>query len=78
MIDELSLGLAPLVVDNLLTLIDAINSQGTTVLLVEQDVRVALEHADRGYVLETGRIVKSGPAAALSDDPAIKQAYLGL
>jgi branched-chain amino acid transport system ATP-binding protein len=78
MIDELSLGLAPLVVDNLLTLIDAINRQGTTVLLVEQDVQVALEHADRAYVLETGRIVKSGPAAELRDDPAIKQAYLGL
>jgi branched-chain amino acid transport system ATP-binding protein len=78
MIDELSLGLAPLVVDNLITLIGTINRQGTTVLLVEQDVQVALEHADRGYVLETGRIVKSGPAAKLSDDPAIKQAYLGL
>jgi ABC-type branched-subunit amino acid transport system ATPase component len=78
MIDELSLGLAPLVVDSLLTLIDAINRQGTTVLLVEQDVQVALEHADRAYVLETGRIVKTGPAAELSDDPAIKQAYLGL
>jgi branched-chain amino acid transport system ATP-binding protein len=78
MIDELSLGLAPLVVDNLLNLIDTINRQGTTVLLVEQDVQVALEHADRAYVLETGRIVKTGPAAELSDDPAIKQAYLGL
>ncbi|MFL5802591.1 MAG: ABC transporter ATP-binding protein [Roseiflexaceae bacterium] len=78
MIDELSLGLAPLVVDNLIALISTINRQGTTVLLVEQDVQVALEYADRGYVLETGRIVKAGPAAQLSDDPAIKQAYLGL
>ncbi len=78
MIDELSLGLAPLVVENLIVLISTINRQGTTVLLVEQDVQVALEYADRGYVLETGRIVKAGPAAQLSDDPAIKQAYLGL
>jgi branched-chain amino acid transport system ATP-binding protein len=78
MIDELSLGLAPLVVDNLLGLISEINQQGTTVLLVEQDVQVALEHAHRGYVLETGRIVKSAPAAQLLDDPLIRQAYLGL
>src|SRR5258706_10880703 len=78
MIDELSLGLAPLVVENLIVLISTINRQGTTVLLVEQDVQVALEYADRGYVLETGRIVKAGPAAQLSDDPAVKQAYLGV
>ena len=78
MIDELSLGLAPLVVDQLLNLIGEINAQGTTVLLVEQDVQVALEHAHRGYVLETGRVVKTAPARELSDDPAIRQAYLGL
>jgi branched-chain amino acid transport system ATP-binding protein len=78
MIDELSLGLAPLVVDHLLNLIGEINRQGTTVLLVEQDVQVALEHAHRGYVLETGRIVRAGPAAELLDDPAIRLAYLGL
>ncbi len=78
MIDELSLGLAPLVVDNLLNLISEINRQGTTVLLVEQDVQVALEHAHRGYVVETGRVVRSALAAELLDDPAVKQAYLGL
>jgi branched-chain amino acid transport system ATP-binding protein len=78
MIDELSLGLAPLVVDQLLGLIGEINKQGTPVLLVEQDVQVALEHAQRGYVLETGRIVKSGAAEELLDDPQIRQAYLGL
>ncbi len=78
LIDELSLGLAPLVVDNLLELITQINQEGTTVLLVEQDVQVALEHAHRGYVLETGRIVQTGPAAELLDDPRIRQAYLGL
>jgi ABC-type branched-subunit amino acid transport system ATPase component len=78
MIDELSLGLAPLVVDNLLNLISEINRQGTTILLVEQDVQVALEHAHRAYVLETGRVVKTNAAAQLLDDPAIRQAYLGL
>lgn len=78
LIDELSLGLAPLIVDNLLDLIAEINRQGTTVLLVEQDVQVALEHAHRGYVLETGRIVQSGGAAELLEDPRIRQAYLGL
>jgi branched-chain amino acid transport system ATP-binding protein len=77
-IDELSLGLAPLVVDSLLALITQINQEGTTVLLVEQDVQVALEHAHRGYVLETGRIIQTGPAAELLDDPGIRQAYLGL
>ena len=78
MIDELSLGLAPLVVDNLLEMISRINKQGLTVLLVEQDVQVALEHAHRGYVLETGRIVQSSPAAELLENPRIRQAYLGL
>ena len=78
LIDELSLGLAPLVVDHLLDLISQINRKGTTVLLVEQDVQVALEHAHRGYVLETGRIVQASSAAELLDDPRIRQAYLGL
>ncbi len=78
LIDELSLGLAPLVVDHLLDLISRINEKGTAVLLVEQDVQIALEHAHRGYVLETGRIVRTGPAAELLDDPGIRQAYLGL
>lgn len=77
-IDELSLGLAPKVVDNLLDLITDINRQGITVLLVEQDVQVALEHAHRGYVLDTGRIVQSSSAAQLLEDPRIRQAYLGL
>jgi branched-chain amino acid transport system ATP-binding protein len=77
-IDELSLGLAPLVVDQLLALIAQINRDGTTVLLVEQDVQVALEHAHRGYVLETGRVVQTGSAAELLEDPRIRQAYLGM
>jgi branched-chain amino acid transport system ATP-binding protein len=78
LIDELSLGLAPVVVDSLLELISRINREGTTVLLVEQDVQVALEHAHRGYVLETGRVVQSSPARELLQDPRIRQAYLGL
>ena len=78
LIDELSLGLAPLIVESLLDLITRINRGGTTVLLVEQDVQVALEHAHRGYVLETGRIVQSSPAAELLQDPRIRQTYLGL
>ena len=78
MIDELSLGLAPLVVDNLLNLISQINKEGMTVLLVEQDVQVALEHAHRGYVVETGRIAQSSSASELLGDPRIRQAYLGL
>ncbi len=77
-IDELSLGLAPLVVHQLLEVISNLNRQGTTVLLVEQDVQVALEHAHRGYVLETGRIVQSSRADELLGDPRIRQAYLGL
>jgi branched-chain amino acid transport system ATP-binding protein len=78
MIDELSLGLAPLVVDTLMKLVTNLNTRGMTILLVEQDVQVALEHAHRGYVLETGRIVQSNPAAELLQDPRIRQAYLGM
>jgi branched-chain amino acid transport system ATP-binding protein len=78
LIDELSLGLAPLVVDDLLELLVQINREGTTILLVEQDVQVALEHAHRGYVLETGRIVQSANAPELLRDPRIRKAYLGL
>jgi branched-chain amino acid transport system ATP-binding protein len=77
-IDELSLGLAPKVVDSLIELIAEINKQGITVLLVEQDVQVALEHAHRGYVLETGRITQGRSATELLEDPRIRQAYLGL
>jgi branched-chain amino acid transport system ATP-binding protein len=78
MIDELSLGLAPLVVDTLIKLVTELNARGMTILLVEQDVQVALEHADRGYVLETGRLVQSSPAKELLQDPRIRQAYLGM
>jgi branched-chain amino acid transport system ATP-binding protein len=77
-IDELSLGLAPVVVDDLLKLISRLHREGMTILLVEQDVQVALEHATRGYVLENGRIARTGPASELLDDPRIREAYLGL
>jgi branched-chain amino acid transport system ATP-binding protein len=78
MIDEPSLGLAPNIVDRVMEIVKAINQDGTAVLLVEQDVVLALEIADRGYVLENGRIVMSGPAPDLRRDPAIRKAYLGV
>jgi branched-chain amino acid transport system ATP-binding protein len=78
MLDEPSLGLAPLVVAELFRIIRAINEEGVTILLVEQNVHQALEIAHHGYVLETGRIVTAGAARALLDDPDIKEAYLGL
>jgi branched-chain amino acid transport system ATP-binding protein len=78
MIDEPSLGLAPNIVDRVMEIVKTINQDGTAVLLVEQDVVLALEIADRGYVLENGRIVMSGPAAELRRDPAVRKAYLGV
>ena len=78
MLDEPSLGLAPILVREVFRIIKEINARGVTVLLVEQNVRKALEVAHRGYVLETGRIVQSGAAADLLDDPRIQRAFLGL
>jgi branched-chain amino acid transport system ATP-binding protein len=78
LIDEMSLGLAPVLVDQLLEILTQIHADGVTIVMVEQDVQTALEFADRAYVLETGRIVKSGPARELLDDPAVKKAYLGI
>jgi branched-chain amino acid transport system ATP-binding protein len=78
LLDEPSLGLAPQMVETILETILEINRAGTTVLLVEQNAALALEIADRGYVLETGRIVHSGTGQALLEDPAVKQAYLGI
>jgi branched-chain amino acid transport system ATP-binding protein len=78
MLDEPSLGLAPLVVAELFQTIARINAEGVTVLLVEQNVHQALAIAHDAYVLETGRIVTAGPARELLADPAIKEAYLGL
>jgi branched-chain amino acid transport system ATP-binding protein len=78
MIDELSLGLAPVAVDALLAALLEIRAQGTTILLVEQDVQVALTTADRAYVLETGRVSLSGLASELLASPAVRRAYLGI
>ncbi len=78
MIDEPSLGLAPKVVESVIDVCKGINRDGTSVLLVEQDVLVALEAADRGYVLENGRIALQGSAKELMDDPQIRRAYLGV
>ena len=77
LLDEPSLGLAPLVVHTIFEAIDDIKSKGTTILLVEQNAHAALKHSDRAYVLETGRIVMEGPSAQLAEDPRIKEAYLG-
>ena len=78
LIDEMSLGLAPVVVQQLTDVLAEIRHEGMTLLLVEQDVQTALSIADRGYVMETGSIVHSGPAKLLVSDPAVRQAYLGL
>ena len=78
MVDELSLGLAPVIVEDLIEIINTVNREGTTVLVVEQDVQTALEQAHYGYVLETGQVVLQGDGAALLRDPGIRQAFLGL
>jgi branched-chain amino acid transport system ATP-binding protein len=78
LLDEPSLGLAPQMVDRIFDVIVDIRSRGTTVLLVEQNAAMALEVADRAYVLETGIIHLSGNAADLADDPRVREAYLGL
>ena len=77
-VDEMSLGLAPVVVDQLLVVLAEIRKQGITVLLVEQDVFAAFSVADRGYVMETGRIVREGTVAELEKDPEVRKAYLGV
>jgi branched-chain amino acid transport system ATP-binding protein len=77
MLDEPSLGLAPALVDGIFDVLIELNREGTTLLLVEQNANVALSIADRGYVLETGTIVKQGMAADLLDDEEVRQAYLG-
>jgi|SRR5688572_4436405 len=78
LLDEPSLGLAPAVVDAMFAVIRAIHAEGVAILLVEQNVARALDLADRAYVLEEGRVVAGGPAAALRAEPRIQQAYLGL
>ncbi len=77
-LDELSLGLAPIMLDVLVDAIRKVHEEGTTIFVVEQDVAVAFELATTGYVLENGRVVLSGPTARLKIDPHVKKAYLGL
>ena len=77
MLDEPSLGLAPLVVQGIFDIIRTVNEQGVTVLLIEQNANMALKIADYAYVLETGNITKSGTGAELLADESIKEAYLG-
>ena len=77
LLDEPSLGLAPLLVHSIFEAIDEINKEGTTILLVEQNANAALKHSHRAYVLETGRIVMEGESQKLAADQRVKQAYLG-
>ena len=78
LIDEMSLGLAPVLVDALLEMLIAIHATGVGLVIVEQDVQTALETASRAYVLETGRITLSGPSHVLLRDPQVQKAYLGV
>ncbi|GIX08144.1 MAG: ABC transporter ATP-binding protein [Candidatus Poribacteria bacterium] len=77
LLDEPSLGLAPLLVEQIFEILQRLNADGTTLLLVEQNARMALEIADRAYVMETGRIIMQGPAKELIHDPRVRSAYLG-
>ena len=78
LLDEPSLGLAPLIVEQIAGIVRTVNAQGTSVLLVEQNAAMALSVADHGYVLENGKVVKDGPAARLADDKDIQEFYLGV
>ncbi|MGL5829666.1 MAG: ABC transporter ATP-binding protein [Angustibacter sp.] len=77
LLDEPSMGLAPMLIKQIFDIIREINSQGMTVLLVEQNAQQALRVADQAYILETGEITRSGPGAELANDPSIRAAYLG-
>ena len=77
MLDEPSMGLAPILVQEIFDIIKVFNETGTTVLLVEQNAHMALSVANRGYVLETGRVVKTGTGAELLNDDDVRKAYLG-
>jgi len=79
LVDELSLGLAPVVVDNIMDALKKVyQERDLSMLLVEQDVHLGLEISNRAYVLETGRIVKTGKSEDLAKDPAVRKAYLGI
>ena len=78
LIDEMSLGLAPLLVENILVSLGNLQQEGLTIMLVEQDVEIALEFSNRAYVMETGKILTSGPSKMMLDRKDIKEAYLGI
>jgi branched-chain amino acid transport system ATP-binding protein len=78
LLDEPSMGLAPVLVESIFTTIEDINKEGTTILLVEQNAHMALQVANRGYVIQTGEIVLADTAAALQRDPTVQKAYLGI
>ena len=78
LLDEPSMGLAPMLVEQIFSIISGLKARGLTVLLVEQNANAALAIADRGYVIETGRIVMSGLGRQLLDDPRVRNAYLGI
>jgi branched-chain amino acid transport system ATP-binding protein len=78
LLDEPSMGLAPMLIQQIFNIISEIAEQGTTILVVEQNAKQALSRADRAYVLETGRIVKTGSGTTLLDDPSVREAYLGV
>ena len=77
LLDEPSLGLAPLLVETIFEMLEQINAQGTTILLVEQNALMALELAQRAYVMETGQITLSGTGKELAENEAVRKAYLG-
>ncbi len=77
LLDEPSLGLAPIVCQTIFSTIDEIKAEGTTVLLVEQNANAALKHSDRGYVLETGEVILEGSAREIAGNPRVREAYLG-
>ena len=77
LLDEPTMGLAPIMVDKIFEVIADVSQQGVTVLLIEQNARLALEVAQRGYVLESGALTLDGPADALLHDPKVRAAYLG-
>ena len=77
LLDEPSMGLAPVLVEEIFAIIQEINAQGTSILLVEQNAQMALSVANRAYVLETGRVVLEGTAREVADNPEVKVAYLG-
>lgn len=77
LLDEPSMGLSPIMVDKIFEVIRSVSAQGTTILLVEQNAKLALQAANRGYVMDSGQITLEGPAAQLLNDPKVRAAYLG-